>query len=172
MFEAMEAIGGIKRRSELEKEGIMIKDNLKAPINREKQTERGDQESSDEESTRRRKMPGGGTRNERQYTPTGSKRILSESKRVRFRERDIGSETEEEETEGPETNSWDEVTKTIDGEVSGRRQENEKLSTTDLSTTQQGSQMKKKTRSREKKRANKKRIQKRTGTGERHRLPN
>ena len=71
---------------------------MQEAINREKQTKSGDQESSDKERTRGRKMPGGETKNKRQYTPngsgrpqnqrqyapTGSHRVLSDPRMVQF----------------------------------------------------------------------------------------
>ena len=95
------------------------------------QTKSGYQVSLVEERTRRRKMPGGGLQDTRQYTSTGSKRVLGLPIRVRFREKDVRNETEEEETEDRETNIWEmenKVTVSTEGEVSGR-------SLTDLCTT-------------------------------------
>ena len=91
-------------------------------MNRENQTERGGQESSDEERTRGRK-------NERQYAPTGSEPVLREPRTVRCRVKI--SEMEEAETEDRETSCWEvenEGMKTTEGEVNGR-------STNDVSTT-------------------------------------
>ena len=80
----MEETMEIQRRSQLDEEGKLIKDNLKGAINRENQTERGIQENSDKERTRGRKIPGGGIKNERQYAPTGSKPALREPRTVRW----------------------------------------------------------------------------------------
>ena len=62
----MEAIRQIQRRSELDKEGTLIK---------EAKSEK--QESSNDERKRGKKMSGGGTQNKRHYAPTGSERIRS-----------------------------------------------------------------------------------------------
>ena len=56
----IEAIRELQRRGELDKEGTLIKNNLKGAIHRRAKVEK--QESSDEEKKRGRKMPGGVTK--------------------------------------------------------------------------------------------------------------
>ena len=80
----MDKIRDIQRISELDKEGKSIKDNLKGAIQSEKGTKSKNQKISVGEKKSGSKMPGGGTKDKRQYAPTGSERILSEPRVVRF----------------------------------------------------------------------------------------
>ena len=82
----MEAIREIQRRSELDKDGKLIKDNLKGAI--PQKTETGMPESSDEERTRQKKVPGRGHQDKRKYAPTGEDRVLSKPRVVYRRTRD------------------------------------------------------------------------------------
>ena len=78
----MEATREIQRRNELDKEGTLIKDNLKGTIHRGAKT--GKQESSDEERKRERKAPGRRSQERRQYAPTGPERIASDQELCDF----------------------------------------------------------------------------------------
>ena len=78
-------------------------------------------------------MPGRGSQEKQKSAPTGTERVLSEPRVLRFREEDMRKESEEYDTEERETACWEmenEWTETTEGEGSGKGAADESTTTT------------------------------------------